>query len=107
VPVFLTAKDQDLSLRDGTSAKPVLDVVLEALGPDFDEFPIWRFLARIRVQSLNVRHRRLIATQHIDEAVLDGYGRRQVPIPVELWLLTPLITYDRVDLTCLAGVVEA
>ena len=92
--VLLAAKDQDLSLRDRASTKPVLDVVLEALRPDFDQLPVWSLLARIRVKTLNVRHRWLIASQHVDEAVLNRDSSRQVAIAVKLWLLAPLVAHN-------------
>ena len=106
VTVFFSSKNEDLSLRDGTSTKPILDIILEALWPHFDQLPIGLLVVCICIKSLNVCHGRFVASQHIDEAVLDSYCRGEVPVPVQFRLLSPLIASYGVNFACLWRVVE-
>lgn len=40
VAVFFTTKNEHFTVADWAGAEPVLDVILEGLRPDFDQFPI-------------------------------------------------------------------
>ena len=40
VAILLPTEDENLVLRDGTRAEPVLDVRLKGAGPDLDELPV-------------------------------------------------------------------
>lgn len=105
--VFLPTKDQNLRLGDRAGSKPVLDVILEALRPNLDQFPVRRLIARISVKSLNICYRWLISTQHIDVSILDSHSRREVSVSVQLRLLTPLVASNWVNFTRFWRIIES
>ena len=55
VTVFLTTEYKNLRLRHWTSAEPVLNVILKALRPDFNQLPVWLLITGIRIKALNIR----------------------------------------------------
>ena len=107
VAVFLSSENEDLSLGDRTSTKPVLDIILEALWPHFYQLPVWLLVVWVCIKSLDVCHGRFVAAQHIDKAVLDCYCSWEVPVPVQLRLLPPLVARNGVYFACLRCIVKA
>ncbi len=59
------------------------------------------------VKPLDICDRRLVASKDVDVPLLDCDGCGEVSVPVELWLLSPAVVLDAVDLTGLGRVVEA
>ena len=105
-PILLATKDQDFTLGDWACSKPVLDVVFETLRPNLDEFPV-RLIVAVSIESLNIRDWGLITSKYVDVSILDCHSSRQVPVSIELRLLTPLVSSDWVYFTRFRGVVKS
>ena len=93
-------------LRNRTSSKPILDVGFQAAAPDLDQLPVSRLIRINGVQSLNIGHRRFVTSKDVNVPLLDGDRSGQVPVTIELRLLSPAIVLDRVHFASLGGVVE-
>ena len=94
-------------IRNSTCTKPILDVILETARPNLDQLPESRLIRVDCIESLDISHGWLVASKDVDVPLLDGHCCRQVPIPVELRLLTPTIIFNRVHLASFRSVIEA
>jgi hypothetical protein len=93
-PIFLSSENQDLLLRDRASTEPVLDVSFEGSTPHFDKLPESRLFIVGSVKALNISHRWLIPSKHIDVSLLDRDSCRQISVSVELRLLSPAVVLN-------------
>jgi hypothetical protein len=57
------------------------------------------------VESLNVCDLRLVAPHDIYEPLIKCHGGREISVSVQLWLLSPLVGFDREHLACFWGVI--
>ena len=105
--VFLASEDEDVTLRDWTSTKPILDICFEAAWPDFDEFPEGWLFQICGIKSFNVSDRWLISSEHINVPLLNGDSCGQISIPIEFWLFSPAVVLNAVHFTCLRRVVKS
>ena len=105
--VFLATKDKNVVLRNWTGSKPVFDVCLKTWTPDFNELPESRLLGVLCIESLNISDWWLISSKDIDVPLLNGYSSWEVPISIELWLLSPTIVLYWIHLTSFRSVIQS
>ena len=87
-----------LLLGDWASTEPILDVRFKGRRPDLYQLPEGWLLVVRGIQALDISDRWLIASEHVDVPLLDGNSSREVPISVQLGLLSPAIVFNRVHL---------